>query len=203
MKTRATRQSSLRGRSVIPGLLRPPLPASHPPRRRPAGLPVLPRRTAVPGRLQPISPRRQRLHELPRGDHEHRKTSRRQGKTGPGRLRELPPGHREGVPEELPLHPGGFPLHRLPSRHPRPQKGQSKNIKLAIIEKCTECHGNDDYTASGHSEAVLKGNQDAAACSDCHGLHDTRVYHTSLRSTRPRRASSTRRSASAATATAP
>lgn len=54
------------------------------------------------------------------------------------------------------------------------------NIKQVIVEKCTQCHTNDDYVASGHSEAVLRGNQDAAVCSDCHGLHDTRVYHTSF-----------------------
>jgi hypothetical protein len=55
-----------------------------------------------------------------------------------------------------------------------------KNAKLAVIEKCTECHGNEEYVASGHGEAVLKGNQDAATCSDCHGLHSTQVFHTSL-----------------------
>ena len=60
------------------------------------------------------------------------------------------------------------------------RQDKNKNVKLAIIEKCTECHGNADYTTSGHGEAVLKGNQDAAACSDCHGLHNTRVFHTSL-----------------------
>jgi cytochrome b subunit of formate dehydrogenase len=57
---------------------------------------------------------------------------------------------------------------------------ERKDIKRTIIEKCTQCHSNEEYVASGHSEAVLKGNQDAADCSDCHGLHDTRVYHTSL-----------------------
>ena len=55
-----------------------------------------------------------------------------------------------------------------------------KQFKRSIIEKCTQCHSNEEYVASGHSEALLKGNQDAATCSDCHGLHDTRVYHTSL-----------------------
>ena len=60
------------------------------------------------------------------------------------------------------------------------KQDKNKNIKLAIIEKCTECHGNADYAASGHGEAVLKGNQDAASCADCHGLHNTRVFHTSL-----------------------
>ena len=60
------------------------------------------------------------------------------------------------------------------------QKVARKDIKRTIIERCTECHSNDEYVASGHSEALLKGNQDAADCSDCHGLHDTRVYHTAL-----------------------
>jgi cytochrome b subunit of formate dehydrogenase len=59
-------------------------------------------------------------------------------------------------------------------------KADHKNIKKAIIEKCTECHGNEEYVASGHGEAVLKGNKDAATCSDCHGLHSTRIFHTSL-----------------------
>ena len=56
----------------------------------------------------------------------------------------------------------------------------TKDIKIRTIEGCTQCHGNDDYVASGHAEAVLRGNNDAAACGDCHGLHDTRVFHTSL-----------------------
>ncbi|MFH1078862.1 MAG: cytochrome C [Pseudomonadota bacterium] len=55
-----------------------------------------------------------------------------------------------------------------------------KQFKRSIVEKCTQCHSNEDYVASGHSEALLNGNQDAADCSDCHGLHDTRVYHTSM-----------------------
>ncbi len=55
-----------------------------------------------------------------------------------------------------------------------------RQFKRSVIEKCTQCHSNEEYVASGHSEALLKGNQDAAACSDCHGLHDTQVYHTSL-----------------------
>lgn len=52
--------------------------------------------------------------------------------------------------------------------------------KEAVIRKCTECHANEEYVASGHGESVLKGNQGSAACSDCHGLHDTRAFHTSL-----------------------
>ena len=61
-------------------------------------------------------------------------------------------------------------------------KKADANFKLAVIRQCTECHANDEYVASGHAEAVLKGNQDSAACSDCHGLHNTRVFHTSLES---------------------
>lgn len=53
-------------------------------------------------------------------------------------------------------------------------------LKIRSVQKCTLCHSNDEYVASGHAEAVLKGNMDAAACMDCHGLHDTRVYHTAL-----------------------
>lgn len=55
-----------------------------------------------------------------------------------------------------------------------------RDFKRTIVERCTECHSNEEYVASGHSEALLKGNQDAADCSDCHGLHNTRVYHTAL-----------------------
>ncbi len=60
------------------------------------------------------------------------------------------------------------------------RKQADSNVKAAAIRKCTECHANDEYVTSGHAESVLKGNQDSAACSDCHGLHDTRVFHTSL-----------------------
>jgi len=57
---------------------------------------------------------------------------------------------------------------------------RAKKTKAAIIEKCTECHANEEYVASGHAKAGLKGNEDAATCSDCHGLHSTQVFHTSL-----------------------
>ncbi|MCE5281194.1 MAG: cytochrome C [Deltaproteobacteria bacterium] len=59
-------------------------------------------------------------------------------------------------------------------------KARTKPLKRVVIERCTECHANEDYVASGHAEAVLKGKQDAAACADCHGLHNTQVFHTSL-----------------------
>ncbi len=49
--------------------------------------------------------------------------------------------------------------------------------KVAIINKCTSCHRMEDYVESGHDKAILKGNQDSAVCSDCHGLHDTKLFH--------------------------
>ncbi|MCX5804451.1 MAG: cytochrome C [Proteobacteria bacterium] len=60
------------------------------------------------------------------------------------------------------------------------KKKQQKDSKIAIVKNCTKCHENEDYAASDHSAAAMKGNKDSAVCSDCHGLHDTRVYHTSL-----------------------
>ena len=57
---------------------------------------------------------------------------------------------------------------------------KAKNFKLAVINKCTECHENEEYVASGHDAAVLRGNLDSAVCSDCHGLHDTHRLHADL-----------------------
>ncbi|MBN2296976.1 MAG: cytochrome c3 family protein [Deltaproteobacteria bacterium] len=57
---------------------------------------------------------------------------------------------------------------------------ETVNLKKRTIEGCTRCHGNAEYVSSGHAEGVLKGNLDSAACGDCHGLHDTKVYHASL-----------------------
>jgi len=53
--------------------------------------------------------------------------------------------------------------------------------KIQIIKKCTSCHGEEAYVASGHERAVMKGNNDSAVCSDCHGLHDTKIWHTAGR----------------------
>jgi cytochrome b subunit of formate dehydrogenase len=55
--------------------------------------------------------------------------------------------------------------------------GKWDKSKAAIINKCTSCHSMEDYVESGHDKAILKGNQDSAVCSDCHGLHDTRLFH--------------------------
>jgi cytochrome b subunit of formate dehydrogenase len=53
--------------------------------------------------------------------------------------------------------------------------------KIQIIHKCTSCHEEAAYVASGHGRAVMKGNDDSAVCSDCHGLHDTKIWHTAGR----------------------
>lgn len=53
--------------------------------------------------------------------------------------------------------------------------------KIQIIKKCTSCHEEAAYVASGHERAVMQGNNDSAVCSDCHGLHDTKVWHTAGR----------------------
>ncbi len=47
-----------------------------------------------------------------------------------------------------------------------------KNDKTKVITKCTNCHdGMESYKTSVHGVAALAGNQDSAACNDCHGLH--------------------------------
>lgn len=53
--------------------------------------------------------------------------------------------------------------------------------KIQVIKKCTACHEEEAYVASGHERAVMKGNNDSAVCSDCHGLHDTKIWHTAGR----------------------
>ncbi|MCX7966388.1 MAG: hypothetical protein N2596_07175 [Syntrophorhabdaceae bacterium] len=58
-------------------------------------------------------------------------------------------------------------------------KPQKEQIKIAIAKNCIRCHPNEEYAASGHGASVMKGNKDSATCSDCHGLHDTKAYHTS------------------------
>ena len=58
-------------------------------------------------------------------------------------------------------------------------QSRDTSMKQATLRQCTECHANEEYAHSGHGIAVAEGNEDAATCSDCHGLHSTRVYHTS------------------------
>jgi len=58
------------------------------------------------------------------------------------------------------------------------KKLNSDKFKMAVIENCTQCHDKKQYVLQGHGKAVLEGNQDAATCSDCHGLHDIASYNT-------------------------
>lgn len=71
-------------------------------------------------------------------------------------------------------------IHRL-----RSWNGEKR---LAIIN-CLSCHDGLGYEDSVHGRAVMTGNQDAAACHDCHQLHEVlpvagmdqnqrRVYHS-------------------------
>lgn len=57
-------------------------------------------------------------------------------------------------------------------------KPQKDNLKIAVIRSCTRCHAGDTYVRSGHGAAVMAGNSDSAACSDCHGVHGIKAYRT-------------------------
>ena len=73
--------------------------------------------------------------------------------------------------EDFKCHDCHYEIHTL--------KPEKENFKIAVTKNCTKCHTNDEYALSGHGAAVMKGNKDTATCSDCHGLHDTKAYHTS------------------------
>ncbi len=48
-----------------------------------------------------------------------------------------------------------------------------KNDKRKVVAKCIQCHDKESvYRKSVHGKAVAAGNVDAAACHDCHNLHD-------------------------------
>jgi cytochrome b subunit of formate dehydrogenase len=57
-------------------------------------------------------------------------------------------------------------------------KKNARDKKLAVLESCTKCHPKEEYSLLGHGQALLKGNRDAATCSDCHGIHDIPAYLT-------------------------
>jgi hypothetical protein len=47
-----------------------------------------------------------------------------------------------------------------------------KGDKREVVKICVQCHDTGHaYRKSIHGRAVFAGNQDAAVCSDCHGLH--------------------------------
>ena len=50
------------------------------------------------------------------------------------------------------------------------------NNKQDIVAKCVQCHDKQAvYRNSIHGKAVAAGNQDSAACSDCHNLHEIKA----------------------------
>ena len=54
------------------------------------------------------------------------------------------------------------------------RKSPRSNIHATnLVKTCGQCHGQeaDDVTASVHGQAMLKGEADAATCSDCHSEH--------------------------------
>lgn len=56
-----------------------------------------------------------------------------------------------------------FEIHTIKSR---------KNDKAAIAEDCKRCHEQQSgYFKSTHYKAIVEGRNDAAVCTDCHGLH--------------------------------
>ncbi|MDD5168076.1 MAG: cytochrome c3 family protein, partial [Syntrophales bacterium] len=58
-------------------------------------------------------------------------------------------------------------------------KKADENAKIAAAKNCTRCHSEGDYVLLGHGRAVMAGNQDAATCTDCHGLHNIPYYSLS------------------------
>jgi cytochrome b subunit of formate dehydrogenase len=50
------------------------------------------------------------------------------------------------------------------------------NNKQDVVAKCVQCHDKQAvYRNSIHGKAVAAGNQDSAACSDCHNLHEIKA----------------------------
>jgi len=48
--------------------------------------------------------------------------------------------------------------------------------KSVVVEKCSECHeAAEQYLESTHGQSVMAGNQEAAACHDCHNLHEIKA----------------------------
>ncbi|PLX23873.1 MAG: cytochrome C [Salinivirgaceae bacterium] len=48
-----------------------------------------------------------------------------------------------------------------------------KGNKTATAELCVKCHKNQtEFFSSVHNTALEKGNNDAATCTDCHGVHN-------------------------------
>jgi cytochrome b subunit of formate dehydrogenase len=51
-----------------------------------------------------------------------------------------------------------------------------KKDKRKVVAKCIQCHDRESvYRNSVHGKAVTSGNQDSAACNDCHNLHEIKA----------------------------
>lgn len=51
-----------------------------------------------------------------------------------------------------------------------------KNDKRVVVAKCVQCHDKQKvYRNSIHGMGVAAGNQDSAACNNCHNLHDIKA----------------------------
>ncbi len=51
-----------------------------------------------------------------------------------------------------------------------------KNDKRIVVAKCIQCHDQEAiYRKSIHGISVAAGNQDSAACNDCHNLHEIKA----------------------------
>ncbi|HLA26774.1 MAG TPA: cytochrome c3 family protein [Syntrophales bacterium] len=51
-----------------------------------------------------------------------------------------------------------------------------KKDKRIVVAKCIQCHDHEAvYRRSIHGITVAAGNQDSAACNDCHNLHDIKA----------------------------
>ena len=51
-----------------------------------------------------------------------------------------------------------------------------KKDKRIVVAKCIQCHDHEAiYRQSIHGKTVAAGNQDSAACQDCHNLHDIKA----------------------------
>jgi cytochrome b subunit of formate dehydrogenase len=56
------------------------------------------------------------------------------------------------------------------------RKKPAGDFKVAVVKQCMTCHAGREYVELGHGNALLQGNRDSAACSDCHGVHDTPLF---------------------------
>lgn len=60
----------------------------------------------------------------------------------------------------------------VPHEHPT-ALARRRDLVRAVTARCGDCHDGtaSTYARSVHGEAFLAGNDDAPACSDCHGAH--------------------------------